>query len=132
MGSHVSKERLPASHHWAAWQRPPGQGLYVGEPVAQLPDLMRRAAAQIDRCDQLTHYLSKFHTPSSTSTAASNGPSTEVTAIDGYRVSGHTKIPCQLCIVAGPSWYLPSVRAALQPRLSHAQEVQFGRPNLKA
>ena len=63
--------------------------------------MTRRAAVQIDRCDQLTHYLSKFHTPSSTTTAASNGPSTEVTAIDGYVVSGHRGALCKLrcCIV---------------------------------
>ena len=60
--------------------------------------MTRRAAVQIDRCDQLTHYLSKFHTPSSTTTAASNGPSTEVTAIDGYVVSSHRRAAsCELC-----------------------------------
>ena len=55
---------------------------------------------QIDRCDQLTHYLSKFQTPSSAATATSNGPSTEVAAIDGYRVSGRTWNSCQLSLHA--------------------------------
>lgn len=71
---------------------------------------------QIDRCDQLTHYLSKFHTPSSTSIATSNGPSTEATAIDGYVVSGQTGRSCQLCIVCGASWNLDSECTVLQPR----------------
>lgn len=48
---------------------------------------MSQLAMQIDRCDQLTNYLSKFQAPSSASTAASNGPSTEIASIDGYKVS---------------------------------------------
>ena len=47
------------------------------------------AVVQIDRCDQLTHYLTKLQAPSSAKTAASNGPSTEVATIDGYKVRGH-------------------------------------------
>ena len=47
------------------------------------------ANVQIDRCDQLTHYLTKLQAPSSAKTAASNGPSTEVATMDGYKVRGH-------------------------------------------
>ena len=46
----------------------------------------RNLAVQIDRCDQLTHYLTKIQGPSAASTAAGNGPSAEVASIDGYKV----------------------------------------------
>lgn len=49
-------------------------------------------ALQIDRCDQLTHYLTKIQGPASTSTAASDGPSTEVASFDGYKV--RSLLPC--------------------------------------
>lgn len=52
---------------------------------------------QIDRCDQLTNYLSKFQAPSSASTAASNGPSSEVASIDGYKVGKLLCHPPQQC-----------------------------------
>ena len=45
---------------------------------------------QIDRCDQLTHYLTKIQGPSAASTAAGNGPSAEVASIDGYKVGKST------------------------------------------
>ena len=45
---------------------------------------------QIDRCDQLTHYLTKIQGPSAASTAAGNGPSAEVASIDGYKVGNGT------------------------------------------
>ncbi len=48
---------------------------------------MSKMAMQIDRCDQLTNYLSKFQAPSAGSAAASNGPSAEVATIDGYKAS---------------------------------------------
>lgn len=54
-------------------------------------------AMQIDRCDQLTNYLSKFQAPSSASTAASNGPSSEVASIDGYKVGKLLCHPPQQC-----------------------------------
>ena len=41
---------------------------------------------QIDRCDQLTHYLAKIQGPSAASAAAGNGASAEVASIDGYKV----------------------------------------------
>lgn len=52
--------------------------------------LKMNLAVQIDRCDQLTHYLTKIQGPSAASTAAGNGPSAEVASIDGYKVGNGT------------------------------------------
>ena len=52
---------------------------------------------QIDRCDQLTHYLTKIQGPSAASTAAGNGPSAEVASIDGYKVGMASHEVAMLC-----------------------------------
>ena len=91
-----------------------------------LAGLNKRAVVQIDRCDQLTHYLSKFSTPSSATTATSNGPSTEVTAIDGYVVSGHSRgvMSALRCMWScSQRMLLRSTYAARQPCPCNAQEL---------
>ena len=68
------------------------------EGFALLGGFLKKAGVQrgmrlcrLNRCDQLTHYLTKIQgAPPAASTAAGNGPSAEVASIDGYKVGKST------------------------------------------